>query len=357
MNLNARSNTSGSNHFKLLKEAAQKTFGTGITGNIIVVFARNMNEHIESCRLLGRSVPTFPPKFVVPFVHHPSEEVRTMVANLLPEHMLSRFKMDRSHLVRNAAAKRLPLNELRDMVSRHPDDDMLSFILEERDDEWESTLPHNKYVKDPNEGLVDLSPTWYAETARKIAADYGEPARNIAQSMERSWIPRAAHQFSKMNRVSYGFDIDEVKLRDAIYDVLDTRDEEFATRTPIRESREQRLLGEQVIFDIIEEAHVFAPKSLGGPSFLKEFDDTFNVKYVTIPQATMSTILSEDTQIPMSAHLLHEGAMTFEDEQVFDQYVSKWNKIQEMKDSPLRLQWQPHSQVSEIVLFELEFDK
>ncbi len=71
--------------------------------------------------------------------------------------------------------------------------------------------------------VPDLSDLWYETQAEKFVSDFGK-------DIEDNWEEKIVNQWCDSQRVSWGFEIDKVRLWKAIKEILKTREDDFLDR-------------------------------------------------------------------------------------------------------------------------------
>jgi hypothetical protein len=332
---------------RVLRQEAAHTFGSRlIESTELEVLAEQVNDLLETFKASGKSVDSkFTTTSLLAFVDNPSVEVRAMIARLLPEGMLPKMVNDKSDVVRHVVASRVGINHLIEMCKRHPSDDQLSLIREERKVESTLSLYHDKPMGSLARSMpLDLSDLWYQTTARKIIQDHGAFTRTPV-SLERHWNPLAVKRFVESMRVSSGTEIDEKKLQAAVDEQITEIDENWEGAEKVRfssfkEAKEyltKAALEESVmstpVMVVLEEQESDSLKNLLSSSFTssefrKVFESLFHVqfgppagdlkKHLIAEGLVQSSLIPKRSKIP-------EGRVDQIAESVIDRYVRDWN--------------------------------
>jgi len=326
--------------------------------------AESANDRITVLERTGRAgTLVFKPSVMVPFLTHSNPEVRRLAARTVPERFLSKVSDDPSHGVRLAAARRLPPNAVSEMLKRHPGDDELRVIYKKKRMNEEG-VPKPKVVDEPfdmygeerlgdavkqDEGEDDLSEQWYKTQAFKLIQDYG---RNI----EDGWEEMTAHRYASSLRATSGVVVDEIKLLEAIKDMLEDRDDRVMDRSALKETiewlkaqdtRERMQEAVMPIIDIdIDPVRALFESKVGSEQYLKEANDLFSIRESVVPSSIRKHRLGDENRrnvnVPVLGELPHMSGFRSIDEKALDRYCESWNTRQAFEGEPMKLSWSTH---------------
>lgn len=348
-----------------LQEEVLRVLGpTILTSRGLSRMAESANDRLDILEVSGRACSQVKPSLLVKFVNSDSVEVRRLVARLLPENFLRLLAKDSDPSVREAVAKRLPLSLVKEMTKRFPQDDTLRTIHRSRS-LVEAGLPNPKIVDEPfdmygeksmRDAVRDLDPlelsdTWYDSLARKIIKLYGG-------NIERQWEEIAVKRYCDSMK-SMGVEVDHEKLLDAIYDLLEKRDEEILGEGTLR-NLASRLRSEEIaVMPIISES-VDPVKELISSGYttreyIERFEENFDVQYAKSlnPAYKMLAEGPEKVSHPATVKLPQSSFRNVE-ERALDTYVDAWNTRESFHGAPYRLRWSHHPEVVNMVNFHLE---
>lgn len=216
-----------------------------ITEGKIESVAAAANDRIDVLERIGRSGRlAFKPSVMVRWLSHSNPEVRKLATRVVPTKFLTRVVNDTSDVVRAAAARRLPIGSVSEMLKRFPNDDQVRVIYKERR-LAEGGLPQPTVDKEhldlngdgrlgdsaKQDSGSELSELWYREKASKFMADYGG-------NIENSWEELAVRRYCSSVRATSGIEIDESRLLKAIKKLIEEREDRALERSALKETIE-----------------------------------------------------------------------------------------------------------------------
>lgn len=352
-------------HIEAFAKEVSKVFGpTILTTHGLKRMAESLNDHIDVLDATGRSYGSMRPSLLIKFAGSEHPEVRRLVARLLPESFLKSMTRDRSASVRSVLARRLHLNDLSEMVKRFPNDDNIKYIERSRR-LTEAGLPNPKiedeefdmYGEEPMGAATEdldhdtMSDTWYKTVAHKIVKDYGG-------NIEGQWEEIAVKRYCDSMR-SMGVEVDAVDLLDAVFEILEEREDAVLEETSLSNVA-KKLLREDttvmpILSDKIDPVRALAESSCSPTEYIKKFEDVFSVKYSKASNPSYK-LLGEGSQSvvhPSSAIQLTKVTRGV-DERAVDNYVAAWNKKYSMQGENYRISWSPDPFAAGLVNFHLE---
>ena len=301
-----------------------------------------------------------------------SAVVRKVAARLLPAKMAARLLNDPSSSVRCAAAKRLPVEALKESIKRFPNDDQLRTIFRQKKLN-EAGLPKPKeadehfdmYGEEPLGDAVktrvsdkDLPDTWYERLAHKLCSDYGG-------NLEGQWEETLATRVVASHYSTTGVKLDREKLLKCIYDCIEEREEAVLGEGSLK-SIAARLLRESYmdesvmpVFDEVRNDPVadLLESNFSSAQYIDEAEKLFSVRKSTVPAGIKKYRIGEgshvETLIPVNGRI-PGGSITPSVEQALDRYVDSWNKRQALSGEPYRLSWGTHASGVNMIGFNLQ---
>jgi hypothetical protein len=266
--------------------------------------------------------------------------------------------------VRSAVAKRLSYNLVLEMSRRFPADDNISNILLSKRLE-ESGIATPKIDDEEfdiyGQGLmsdmtdvddVELTDAWYDSQASKIVNFYGG---NIEGQWEEIAVKRHCDSMHSM-----GVEVDQNKLLDAVFEILNSREDELVKESSLSKTAKKLRLEESFFMPVISENEDVVKKLISSGyttgEYIKKFEEAFSVKYAMMENPAYRAISegSEKVMHPVSAVMPGSSARNV-DERAVDTYVTAWNTRQQIKgSSPCKLAWSPDPEVINMVNFHLE---
>lgn len=352
----------------VLREEISRVLGPSVLTNVrLEELAEGANDRIDVMERTGKAGRLdFKPSVLLKFANSTNTEVRRLVARLLPENFLSRFKDDRDPSVRHAAAKRLPLNIVKEMFRRHPGDDELKTIFRQRLNE--AGLPQPK-PQDPHLHMYDrklgdsvkqsqgpeLSDQWYSSLAHKAILDYNH-------NMEGKWDEAWAQRYCASMKATSGVDVDPLRLWEEIQAQLKDRDDRTLERYGLKEvaRRLREGISEEIeayteskdpVQDLLE-------SNLSQVDYVRKAKSVFSIRESSMPPSLkkyrMSEGLGGEIMIPCTGRAPGNRALTHRDERALDAYVKSWNGQQAMRGEPIRINWSPSPTSLGAISFNVE---
>lgn len=322
------------------------------------------NDRLDVLARTGRiGAVGFDPNVTAKWATHVDPELRKFVARVCPEKYLAKFAFDKSPEVRAAAAGRMPLNAIREMIKRFPKDDNLRSIfrqkkLHEAGVKQPEKLPFGHDPVDGKERMGDaaktqpgpeLSETWYMTQAQKLMHDYG-------CNIEHAWEETAVRRFCASVRATSGVEIDEAKLLKNVKDLIKEKEDVVMERNALKETldflakkEEEELLAEGVIPDMteaVDPVEELVNSGLTGEQFLEAASKLFRVQEGMLPVGIRKYRLGEgnarQTLVPVIGMLPHQHGFRAVDERALDTFCEAWSKRQQIAGEPLHLEWTYH---------------
>lgn len=306
----------------------------------------------------------FDPNITSKWATHVDPEVRKFVARVCPEKYLLKFGYDKNPEVRAAAAGRMSLNAIKEMIKRFPKDDSLRAIFRQKK-LVEAGVPKPEVKPmghDPVDGKErlgaavktasgpELSETWYDDTAQRLMSTYG---RNI----ENAWEETAVKRFCASTKATSGVEIDEAKLLKSVKNLIKEKEDMTLERNALKETlswlnqrEDEELLAEGIIPDVMVEAvdpvEEMVRAGLTGEQFLEAAAKLFKIQEGLLPMGIRKYRLGEgsarQTLVPVIGMLPHKHGFRAVDEKALDTFCEAWSKRQQIAGEPLRLEWTYH---------------
>lgn len=327
----------------------------------VVASANDRLDVLDRTGRLGAII--FDPGITSRWATHVSPEVRKFVARVCPEKYLVKFGYDKSPEVRAAAAGRMSLNSIREMIKRFPKDDGLRAVLKRKKLlEAGVAKPEVKPLgTDPVAGKErlgdavkqscgpELTETWYDNQARKFMSEYG---RNI----EYAWEEGAVHRFCSSTKATSGVEIDEAKLLKAVKDLIKEKEDMTLERNALKETlsylqsqEEEDLLAEGNIpnmMEAVDPVEELLNAGHTGEQYLQAASKLFKVQEGILPMGIRKYRLGEgnarQTLVPVIGMLPHQRGFRAIDERALERFCEAWTKRQALAGEPLRLEWTNH---------------
>lgn len=357
-----------------LKSEITRVFGTTVVteGKLESVVA-SANDWLDVLDRTGRSSRlAFEPAITATFLDYKHPEVRKFAARVCPEKFLAQMVNDKSPAVRAAVANRAPLNTVREMMKRFPNDDQLRSIFRSKKkalvesgvakpevkpmgfDPVESepseggTNAYGDHVRTQDDGL-ELSEAWYKQNAMKFMHEYG-------RNLEYAWEELAVARFCRSAKATSGFEIDEQKLLKSIKDLIKEKEEMTMERSALKETlawlegqERSEALQEGFLPDITEETDPVQDLMRAGltsEQFCEQALTLFKVQQAMLPMSLRKYRLGEgsakQTFVPCIGMLPHKQGFRAVDERALDSFCEHWSRRQQIEGEPLRLEWTTH---------------
>lgn len=336
--------------------------------------ATQFNERLDLLESTGRAPRqgAFKNSVLLEVANSRIPDVRKLAARLLPERYVHKYLSDSSSAVRCAAARRLPLDVLKEALHRNPADDNLRLIAKQKRLQ-EAGIPTPKPVTEPfdihgEEPLGDavkghqeekFSDEWYMRMAHKLCAEYGA---NLEGNWEEILATRIAASYKATSHVT----VDREKLLKAIYDCLKEREDailgEGSLSMLARRLRKEAHLDEAVM-PVLEENVVdpitdLVESFMSSQAYVEKAETLFGIKKSSVPASIKKHRLGEsnakETAIPILGRLPAGQTFSPKVETALDRYVDSWNSQQKSNGEPYRLSWSPHPAAINMVGFNLE---
>jgi len=317
--------------------------------------AYEVNNRLSVMRHTGRSLrESFRPRIIMAFSQHTNPEVRRMVASLAPVKNISRFAIDKNATVRAAAARRMPVILLKEMVRRHPRDENVKIIYRERlaeaKEEKERFTPYDgdalgDIVKQQSE--PELSDVWYKTKARDLINQHD------TRMIDYDWEEKAVKNFCNHTKATSGILIDYDKLLKLVRDTIKDHDDVTLERDALKELAAS-LIDDSIIEECsqpvmpifeeqLDEVKDLLESDCGSSEYVRRGAALFNVQESRIPAAMHKYRLGEgrrqEIRVPMKGYLPHGGTFRSIDERALDRFVESWSSVRAHEGEPLRLGW------------------
>lgn len=349
----------------VLKEEINRVFGpTVITEGKIENVAMAANDWLDVLDRTGRSRRLkFKPAATVSFLDYSHPEVRKFAARVVPEKFLSKMISDKNPEVRAAVASRVPLNAVREMIKRFPNDDQLRSILRTRK-LHEAGLPkpevqpmgHDPVDGKERQGDVvrtqpgpELSEAWYHDHAMRFLDDYGH-------NIEYAWEELAVRRFCSSVKATSGVEIDEAKLLKSIKSLIKDKEDMAMERNALKETlgwlesqEEQEDLREGLMPEISEDVDPVQglfESDLSAEQFMQRAARLFSIQESMLPLGIRKYRLGEGNArqvlVPCIGMLPHDHGFRSIDERALDSFCEHWSRKQALAGEPLRLEWANH---------------
>lgn len=301
-------------------------------------------------------------KATMRWLDHRDPEVRKFVARVVPERHLPKFATDRSPEVRAAAAKRLPISSVREMLRRFPGDDMLRNVLKRRINEAGIKQPEASPLgHDPVDGKgrlgnvartqegPELSEAWYKEKALSLMQEYG-------QNIEYAWEEQAVRRFCSSVKATSGIIVDESRLLKNIRSLIEEREDMVLERDALKETlswleskEEQERIDEGAMHEFKEPIDIVRDLLGAGHTrdqYIAAAMKVFNVQESMLPMGIRKYRLGEgnarQSTVPCVGSLPHDMGFRPVDERALDTFCEGWNRSQAQEGEPLRISWSTH---------------
>lgn len=350
---------------EVLKEEINRVFGhTVITEGKIERVAMAANDWLDVLDRTGRSRRLeFKPAATVSFLDYAHPEVRKFAVRVVPEKFLSKMVTDQSSEVRAAVASRVPLNTVREMIKRFPNDDQLRSIFRTRKlHEAGLSQPETQPIgHDPVAGKErlgdvvrthhgpELSEAWYHENALRLMNDYGH-------NIEYAWEELAVHRFCNSVKATSGVDIDEARLLKSVKSVIKEKEDMAMERNALKETlswledlSEKEDLQEGLMPEISEDVDPvqgLLQSDLSSEQFLQHAAQLFSIQESMLPLGIRKYRLGEGNArqvlVPCLGTLPHDQSFRAVDERALDVFCEYWSRKQALAGEPLRLGWSNH---------------
>ena len=341
----------------VLREEISRVLGPSVITDVkLEHLAEGANDRLDVLERTGRMGRLdFKPSVLLKFANNPIAEVRRLVVRITPDHFANQFKNDRDPAVRHAAAKKLPLQLVKEMLRRDPNDDELHQIYHQRKLS-EAGLPEPK----KQEGHFDLygeklgdavkqdsgpelSDLWYTTAAHKAISDYN---RNIEGQWDEPWV----HRYCSSLRASSGVEIDERKLWKEIQKQLTDRDDRTLKRYGLKEVARRLIESSEDDFDLyVEELNPvqdLIESDLSSIEYVNKANSVFRIKESIMPPGIKKYRVSEgrrtEFRIPCNGTIPGGKSISRLEEKALDMYVRRWNDVQAQRGEPVRINWTPN---------------
>lgn len=341
-----------------LQKEAKEVFGqTFLLSNKLSGLVETINSHLDNLDRTGRSVK-FNDSTLLKLAEHHNSGLRKIVARTLSERFVKKFINDKNSEVRCAAAKRLPLKIIKEMVARYPSDDQLTVIYENRtrlveefDMYGEEPLGEDgkTYVDDDS-----LSDEWYATKAKNIYDDY-----RGSSVIDVQWQATAVNSFCNHMKASSLIDIDRQKLLDCVNDIDEAVDDDHAARSapPSGKLKESLLrsmsdgLRKSILTESNEMPPLFIPvdetkrlieNKTYDSVYVKSAVELFNIKMKPVSDKIKTRYIGDGivfSDTPATGVIPECKTSRLNTERALDTFVSSWNTMQKQATSPVRIDW------------------
>lgn len=341
-----------------LQKEAKEVFGqTFLLSNKLSGLVETINSHLDNLDRTGRSVK-FNDSTLLKLAEHHNSGLRKIVARTLSERFVKKFINDKNSEVRCAAAKRLPLKIIKEMVACYPSDDQLTVIYENRtrlveefDMYGEEPLGEDgkTYVDDDS-----LSDEWYVTKAKNIYDDY-----RGSSVIDVQWQATAVNSFCNHMKASSLIDIDRQKLLDCVNDIDEAVDDDHAARSapPPGKLKESLLrsmsdgLRKSILTESNEMPPLFIPvdetkrlieNKTYDSVYVKSAVELFNIKMKPVSDKIKTRYIGDGivfSDTPATGVIPECKTSRLNTERALDTFVSSWNTMQKQVASPVRIDW------------------
>jgi hypothetical protein len=332
---------------ELLREEVSHNLGPIVVTDVkLERLAENVNDRIDVLERTGRDGNFgFKPSTLLRFAEHNSPEVRRLAARLLPERFAEKFVLDRDPAVRHAAARKVPLSTLKEMLRRNPSDDELHIIyrgrfLKEGADEKSIGERLKGVVKVP--AAPELSNFAYQNLAKTAIRDYNT---NIEGQWDEPWVARYCASMKATSGIQY----DAKKLWEEIQKQLKEKDERTLERFSLKEVASRLFEGEDFedVHEVADPIEELLESSLSAHEFVNRVNTLFKIRESIMPAGLRKYRVSEgrisEMSIPCTGKLPSGTRMCSRTERVLDLYASNWNDIQARRGEPIKINWTPNT--------------
>jgi len=353
---------------EILREEIVRVLGpTILVPHNLEKMAENVNDRLDVLEATGRICEQIRPSLLLKFIDSDSSEVRKLVARLIPENFLKMLMKDSDHSVRASVARRLSRSLVKEMIHRFPNDDILLDIerskrlqeaglptLDIKDEEFDmyGEMSMGEMIEDvEHPGLTDA---WYSITANKIVNLYGG---NLEGQWEEIAVKRYCDSVSSM-----GLDVDHDKLLDAVYDLLEEREEKALGESSLKDLAARLRFETTEMMPIISETtdlvqDLISSGLTAGGAYMEKFEEVFSVQYTTSANPARIRGITEGSDKithPFTATLPNNYTRAV-DERALDAYAKSWNNREQLRgEAPYKLIWTPDLEVGNLVNFYLE---
>jgi len=348
-----------------LKEEIARVLGPAVIteGKLHDVVA-SANDRLDVLDRTGRTGSlVWESKVTSLWINYSNPEIRKFAARVCPEKYLDQLGGDKNPSVRAAAASRMSLNSIREMIKRFPADDQLRSIFRQKKlTEAGLTKPETRPLgSDPVDGKErmgdlartqpgpELSEAWYKSHASKFLHDYG-------QNIEYAWEETAVHRFCSSVKATSGVEIDEGKLLETIKKLIEEKEDRAMERDSLKETlkwlegqEEIERLQEGVLPDLSEDVDAvrdLVQSNLAGEQYLEAAAKVFKVQESMLPLGIRKYRLGEgnarQTMVPCIGMLPGTTGFRAIDERALDIFCEHWSRRQQLAGEPLRLEWSTH---------------
>jgi hypothetical protein len=329
----------------VLREETTRNLGPSVITEVkLDQLAENINDRMDVLERTGRELRQgFRPATLLRFANNPNPEVRRLVVRLLPEKFARNFITDRDPYVRHAAAKRVPLSLVKEMLRRSPGDDELHVIYRSRrlGEAAEVSIGERLKgnVKVPNS--PELSDFTYQLLAQKAISDYNS-------NIEGQWDEPFVVRYCASVKATTGIQYEPARLWKAIQQRLTDRDDRVLERNSLKESRvSYNELGEDDAYEQVDPVTELVESNISSHEYVTRANRLFSIRESIMPAGLrkyrMTEGLSGDIMIPCTGKLPFGMGMTPKTERALDMYVNKWNDVQSRRGEPVRIGWTPNT--------------
>ncbi len=335
----------------------------------LVRMAESANERLDVLDVTSnKTYSQIKPSLLIKFVNSESTEVRKLVARLLPENFLKFFVNDSDPAIRAIIAKRLPLVIVNEMIKKFPYDDTLRTIKRSKA-LVEIGLPDPKVVDEPfdmygEKSMRDMISTvehpgltnaWYDSQAYKIVNMYG-------RDIEQYWEEATVHHYVD-SAASMGLNIDREKLLDAVYNLLDEREEKTIGEGTLKALANRLRLADEIAMPTVSETIDPIKKLISSNyttrEYIEKFEESFSVQYATSINPAHK-VLAEGPKKVLHPASVKLPRPPFENvvERALDAYTSAWNTREALREGAhYKLCWSSRQDIANIVSFYLEIKR
>jgi hypothetical protein len=352
--------------YEILREEITRVLGpTVLTTRGVNRMAESANDILDICEATGKSIAQIKPSLLVKFVNSEHVQVRKLISRLLPENFLKLMSNDPDSTVRFSVAKRLPKSLVVEMMRKFPNDEALRTIANQKVLNEQGIAkpkiidePFDLYGEEPLKASEEdlqhpgLTDTWYQNQAHKIFNMFG---RNIEQQWEESTVRRYVDSMKSM-----GIEVDLDKLLDAVYDLIEARQEEVMKEGLLSSlANNLKLEGTgfmPVISEQVDNTTKLVSSRYSSSEYIQRFENLFKVKHAISSNPSYKILREGAAKVKHpSTAMLPSSTYRSVDEKALDMYVNAWNSKESFgKKAHYKLAWSPDAEVVNMVNFHLE---
>ena len=352
---------------KVLSSEATRVLGSSVDEPFFSLkeAAETISDRISYLKLTGKNVDNlqFKPSVMIKLSSSNCNEARILAAKTLPSKLLGNLTLDKEPAVRHEACKRSSISSVKESILHFPNDEILEEILEQRlieSDENHLHIHDKKKLGPSGKSIqdVELSEAWYKTKALQMIQDH--------DTLETSWIIPAVRRYCSSQNSFSKINIDEEKLRDAILEELEIREDKELERHKLTESFVKHNSFVKKLVDvklpIIEETtdavKILLRKNLKGKSYIEEASKVFEIKWSQSTNRFVNECKSygfvSPKFIPSRANLPLRSSPSYDDEVALNMFCETWQYLQP-HSSKVILEWFVDDESSNQIRFRVKF--